>query len=236
MQKAFYGHEGNAGPNEREAYAVCERECFAEKRYGQNERDGGADVLQEADDDHGHSVCRRRIQQQGDGCQHSREDHQKHLKRLVGYGHGVGRCGHERPKRGHERSRSENDAAHDAGEHRFYRHAGKSRVAGLFLDGSVGGKRQGQCEGNPDGAAVDGDEERDSACCKAKRDLLHAREALVKYDKPEKDVEQRAEVIAYARFQQMSAVGGPNVDAPIGGGQNARCDERAQGARVAHEV
>ena len=71
MQKAFYGHEDNAGPNEREAYAVCERECFAEKRHGQNECDGGADVLQEADDDHGHSVRCCRIQQQGDGRQTS---------------------------------------------------------------------------------------------------------------------------------------------------------------------
>lgn len=225
------GYEHQSAPDAAKAHGVGQCEGLAVHEDTDDQCDGGADVLQEAQQGEGNGIrcCGEEDERYGRDGTAAHEQGRG--------GPALRRCGVSQERLAatecsQQYHTQDGNGSHDSALHGDGFYGG---VATLLLDGSVGAKAYGQYDGYPWEASVSRCEEEDAYAAERYRYPLERCEALLEYHQSQQDGHQWVDVVANGCLYDAVYVHGEDIHAPVHGDERSGRYEESQGATILQE-
>jgi hypothetical protein len=106
----------------------------------------------------------------------------------------------------------------------------------LLLDQSVGGEGEGEGEGDPRGPAVSDGEDEHGGGAHPDRRPLHGPQPLLEQQHAHGDGDERVDEVPEGGLDDMPAVHGPDVDAPVDGDDGGGHGDQRQPTRLPQQL
>ncbi len=220
--------ERQARPDASEAHRVCHREGLAVHEHADDEGDGGADVLNEPEQNERYRVRCRCEQDQRHGRDRAASDEQGRCRPSCGVP-GISEKGATAGRGSKNNGEDHREGHHDRA---LDRDRLNRRVAALLLDGTVQSEADRQDDRDPRYLTVSCDEERKAADAERHRYPLQRRHALLEDDEAEHDGYEGIEVVADRRLDDAVHIHGEDIRTPIHRDEHSGGNEVAQCAPV----